>query len=456
MKCLFIIINILCFTRLCGQNELPLQLLQKLKNQDERIDIISKRFSQSGTPLEAVFHNHPKNILTTNRGIFIFINGTGRLYQLTDSTARNFTRIDSTLFWGYNNGCFPFTYKNDLYNLGGTGIWRSNGQLRKYNFYSHEWDIIPLNQEIPISFGYKEGLVWYDQKNGVIYTGNYTPANSAIIDKENYNTQQECMMLNLETQQWSYAGNLTEKVLEILPKSVNLASTPKGLLVANQLKYFLFDFSANQLLESTDSHAELQSLIKGNDTSIIFYSRGFFYKTNRTQFDSFPFRSNEWVFKTPIYKKSLKFYFAKWRVPILLLVISLLLIWLRVFVQKYKAKIIQNYQDAQKQTGIEKSQTLPSFSDSEWSVISLIYKNSKNLKKTYIDEINQTLGLQNRSIEIQKAQRHKNFSSINKKFQEIYNRILISNEKLPMDKRSLLFFIEKENLEILDKHKEKF
>ena len=456
MKCLFIIINILCFTRLWGQNELPLLLLQKLKNQDERIDIISKRFSQSGTPLEAVFHNHSKNILTTDSGIFIFINGTGRLYQLTDSTARNFTRIDSTLFWGYNNGCFPFTYKNDLYNLGGTGIWRSNGQLRKYNFYSHEWDIIPLNQEIPISFGYKEGLVWYNQKKGVIYTGNYTPANSAIIDKENYITQQECMMLNLETQQWSYAGNLTEKVLEILPKSVNLASTPKGLLVANQLKYFLFDFSANQLLESTDSHAELQSLIKGNDTSMIFYSKGFFYKSNGNQLDSIPFRSNDWVFKTPIYKKSLKFYFAKWRVPILLLVISLLLIWLRVFVQKYKAKIIQNYQDAQKQMGIEKSQTLPSFSDSEWSVISLIYKNSKDLKKTYIDEINQTLGLQNRSIEIQKAQRHKNFSSINKKFQELHNRILISNEKLPMDKRSLLFFIEKENLEILDKHKEKF
>jgi hypothetical protein len=264
------------------------------------------------------------------------------------------------------------------------------------------------------------------------------------------------MMLNLETQQWSYAGDLTEKVLEILPKSVNIASTPNGLLVANQLKFYLFDFSANELSESADSHAELQSLIKGNDTSIVFYSRGFFYKSNGNHLDSIPFRSNDWVLKTPIYKKSLNFYFTKWNIPILILAISLLFILLRVLIQKYKANIIQNYQEAQKQIGLEKYNMLPTFSDSEWSVISLIYKNSKDLKKTSIDEINQTLGLQNRSIEIQKAQRHKNFSSINKKFQEQYNRILISNEKLPMDKRSLIFFIENENLKILDKHKEMF
>jgi hypothetical protein len=160
--------------------------------------------------------------------------------------------------------------------------------------------------------------------------------------------------------------------------------------------------------------------------------------------------------KTPIYKKSLKFYITKWSVPILLLAISLLIVLLRVFIQKYKAKIIQNYLEAQNQIGVEKYKPLPTFSESEWSVISLIHKNSKDQKKTSIDEINQILGLQNRSIEIQKAQRHKNFSSINKKFQELYNRILISNEKLPMDKRSLIFFIEKENLEILDKNKEMF
>ena len=84
-------------------------------------------------------------------------------------------------------------------------------------------------------------------------------------------------------------------------------------------------------------------------------------------------------------------------------------------------------------------------------LIALIEKNSMLDKKTTIEEINQCLGLQNRSIAIQKAQRHKNISSINKKFAEIHKKQLIINEKLPMDKRSLLYFIDSENLDILKK-----
>jgi hypothetical protein len=93
----------------------------------------------------------PQQLIKTSKGLFIYANGSGRLYQvLNNNDTTEFKRIDSTVFFGYSLGSFPFTYRDTIYSLGGYGIWRINGQLRMYVEKARQWDVVALNKEIPI------------------------------------------------------------------------------------------------------------------------------------------------------------------------------------------------------------------------------------------------------------------------------------------------------------------
>jgi hypothetical protein len=432
-----------------GQVHIPSRVFDMFDSSSYSVEIISKKIACNCDQQVGALKNHTKNLLSNRNGIFLFVNGTGQLYKLIKGPGSNFKRIDSTLFWGYNNGCFPFSYKDEIYTLGGSGLWRTNGQLRKYNYKSHEWDIIPLNKEIPISFGPKEGIMWYDQIHSAIYTGNYTPSNSAISDKSNYKIVQECLELNLNTNIWSYKGDLTSTLIDIIGKSVNVAATPYGILIGSQLNFYLIDFYNNRILQPKRLNPEFQTLIKGNDSSIIFYNKNFFFKTDGKNLDSIRLDINEWINTGPVYETKLFTHFSKWRIQILF-VLLLFFIYLGFKAEKvYRSHLLRKYVGNSQNSNQKSTADFPNYSETEWLLIKLIYFNSINRNKTTIDEINGVLGLQNRSIEIQKAQRHKNLSSINKKFIDTYNRQLISNEKLAIDRRSFTYYIEESNCQII-------
>lgn len=89
-------------------------------------------------------------LVKTSNGLFAGIEGTGQLYQLTDSaellTAR---RIDTTYFTG--NSFYPITFSigPTLYSFGGYGYWKDNGVLRYYSPLTREWDAIKTDRELP-------------------------------------------------------------------------------------------------------------------------------------------------------------------------------------------------------------------------------------------------------------------------------------------------------------------
>jgi len=432
-------------------SQLSQSVIQSIHSRGEAVTTPNIKFTFPGTKPAAIFHNHTHHLIHNEVGTFLFTNGTGHLYQLSEKDSLSFIKIDSTIFWGYNNGCFPFTYQNNIYNLGGSGLWRVNGQLRKFNFKSHEWEIIPLNKEIPVSVNYKEGLIYYNQENGEIYSGYYIPANSAVSNADNYIPVLECHRLNLKTLTWEYLGDFKNKLLPELKNIITLAHTSKGLLVSSNMNFYLLNFSENTIYLLNNQHQNLQLLLKGMDSSFVYYRNGYIFKSDAQTIDSVSFNKDQWKRIGSLYAKPFSYFLKEWKlywISILLLLIALAYYF---FLKNYKKTIIKNY-EYKKQLEKEYSKNqLPHFSESEEMLIALIEKNSMLDKKTTIEEINQCLGLQNRSIAIQKAQRHKNISSINKKFAEIHKKQLIINEKLPMDKRSLLYFIDSENLDILKK-----
>lgn len=432
-------------------SQLSPQVIKSINAQGETVTTPSIKFQFPGATPAEIFHNHTHHLIHNDAGTYLFTNGTGHIYKLSEKDSLHFDRIDSTIFWGYNNGCFPFTYQNYLYNLGGSGLWRVNGQLRKFNFNSHEWDIIPINREIPISVNYKEGIIWFDQNHESIYSGYFIPANSAVNSKENYIPVLACNRLNLKTLNWEYLGELNNNLFSDLKNIISIAHTPNGLLITANMNFYLLNFFENTIYQSTDQFQTLQHLVKGMDSNFVYYRNGFLFKSDAKTIDSIAFNKDQWKSVGKIYSKPLFYYWNEWKYfwISLLVVCSIFIMYL--FLKNYKKQIITRYERNNQLANEAKKQILPHFTESEETLIRLIEQNSRMNKKTTIEEINQCLGLQNRSIEIQKAQRHKNISSINKKFADIHQKQLISNEKLPMDKRSLLYFIDTINLELLEK-----
>ncbi len=95
--------------------------------------------------------NHRHKLIKNKNGLYVLIDQTGRVYKASNETKDEleFTRIDSTYYWGYNGSSIDFSFKDTLFSFGGGGFWRINGQLRYYSKVFNEWNISPISEEIP-------------------------------------------------------------------------------------------------------------------------------------------------------------------------------------------------------------------------------------------------------------------------------------------------------------------
>jgi hypothetical protein len=115
--------------------------------------------------LEHPYTKYSQFLLRNKKGSFILVDGTGRIYKATSKSNDTvyYNRIDSTHFYGYNGGAINFTYHDTIFSFGGGGFWRVNGQLRYYSEKYHEWDILPINEEVPTTdeLFYFDKLKWF-------------------------------------------------------------------------------------------------------------------------------------------------------------------------------------------------------------------------------------------------------------------------------------------------------
>jgi hypothetical protein len=117
--------------------------------------------------MDGPLKDQSQSLVKTYKRLYCNIDGTGWLYDLTDSSGwLQAKRIDSTYYQGNNFGALHFSLGDAVYSLGGYGFWRTNGLLRRFNDYTHEWDIVKIDKEIPYSKGY---LNWLDTASQKLY-----------------------------------------------------------------------------------------------------------------------------------------------------------------------------------------------------------------------------------------------------------------------------------------------
>ena len=280
-----VLILLLCFITSFTQNYPINKTIEYISESNQPIHIFGNKNTSRYLSLNKPIDKNIQSIIKCDSSIFCFVDGTGIIFKYSKPQGL-FSRIDSTIFSGYNNGAFCFCYKSNIYNLGGSGIWKSNGQLRKYNFLAHEWDIVPLNEEIPIVSGQRQGMVYYDQLNGIIYSGyslHYNDGKKTQAEEYTY----KVMSLDLQSTEWSNLGGLNQNLIQDITKESNLAITPFGLLTINNNSINLWDFKNNKHFQLNEDKSIFQSIKRAMDTTVVFYKNNhLFLSSSKNSLDS--------------------------------------------------------------------------------------------------------------------------------------------------------------------------
>ena len=103
---------------------------------------ISYTFSEYLEQLPKSLKDIPIHSLSTtslDETIYFLYPGGGIVYQYIDGSI---VRIDDSFAHRNQFSGFFFTYKNELYLLGGYGYWSSKNLLTKFNFQTGSWDIV--------------------------------------------------------------------------------------------------------------------------------------------------------------------------------------------------------------------------------------------------------------------------------------------------------------------------
>jgi hypothetical protein len=403
------------------------------------------------------FHNYGQDLIKSKKDLFIYLNASGIVYKFKklnpNKDSLTFVRIDSTEHFGYNIDCFPFVYKNSLYNLGGYGFWRWNGHLRVFSELLKQWDIAKVNKEVPvIRFG--RPSIWLDANEGEIITLRHLEGNDAEKDIDGIGVQQvdSVMILDLEKRDWKAIGYLDPNFAKNFNLSTLISNTKMGLFVNNNGNIELWNIKENKVYKYTDAHYT-QILNAVNPYNFIWSedSTIFLGKNNVVGIDSIVLSTKNLVAtnkKIYIEQSNSGFYAKGITTAFVAMGLGGLLF--------YGFRKRKNTTSSAKKNTIEQplQTSYPNqhiYSGIELDLISLLISNCKiHNRYTSVDELNHLLGMTNKSIEMQKRKRSDTIRSINEKFALVSKKedaILIKRKKAEADGRLNEFYISEEDFD---------
>lgn len=403
-------------------------------------------------------------LVKTTDHLYCGINGTGRLYELSDRNRKLYAkRIDSTFFYGHNFYAAVFTLNNEIFSYGGYGFWKTNGLLRKYNPYTRDWFVQKTNVEIPVTVLRGFSFFWVDEHHNLLYVGRPVFENQGLSGDSTPRKVMEpkLYVLNINSGVWRALGALTK---EVNPEYMFLAEsgTLNPLPVDNSLSQ-LYDFRNNMIFESTGRiHAELQKTIReiqndiffSIDTTVYFAA----FKTN--YFDSIPvslsdFRmSGKQIYTPPTTASKPLRAWTSYGWVLLPLLFGAYWIWSRRDAPKKNnlpeapempvasPPPMEHPQDTI-QAPVAAPRKIP-FNSIEKGLIRLLLRENVNQQSLSVEDLNRYLGLSEKNEAVQKKNRNNVINDINKKWAVFIQEesLLIERHRSEMDKRAFEYFIQ--------------
>ena len=163
------------------------------------------------------------------RNIFVH-EGSGPVLEFRNDSL---IRIDKSYLHRNQFGGSLFTYKNEIYFLGGYGLFTHKKILTKFDFENQEWDLIKTNDlNIPTFMNCLSKVI--DDKL-YVYGG-----------QANETANHKLYILNLKTKEWKICeSNIFKKYGEIQYQKIDLLSEEDGFYGMNSKNIYYFDFKKN-------------------------------------------------------------------------------------------------------------------------------------------------------------------------------------------------------------------
>ena len=329
-------------------------------------------------------------------------------------------------------------------SLGGFGYWRRNGQLRHYSHQNHEWDIIPLNIEIPIT---KEST-YFDLTRNEIYILKL-PVRDFATNKED--NSYLIYKLDIQKREYKCLGDLNPELTKFFPigvqfMSLQLPSLKSELMIFEGGKIYLFDYINNEVYQLVNPAIEktIFSSSVGDYTDLAFENNGkLFYsksKTSANKLDSIPISINDFT------KLEYPLYSPKTHISNLYFFVGcFLLVGLVIFIYRRKNLRDKNILSQQQSTISDGSEY--QFKQIELDLIEKIYQVSLVGKSYSVEDVNNALGLTKKTLEIQKKIRTETLNRINHRFKMKFetDEDLIERIRSEEDRRFYRYIIREEN-----------
>jgi len=391
-------------------------------------------------PLKGVFKNYYQDWIKSNTGFYIIIQGSGQVFkaQKWNDSVVEFQRIDSTEYFGYNFGSINFFLKDSLLSFGGYGFWHRNGVLRYFD-NRNQWDRIKLNKEYP---ALTDEYSFNNDQSKLFFYLNLT-GSDVVTDDPIINS---FFVLDVRTKN---VNTLGKAKIDMKPFIDNFSIlTPYGRFYTNPLN------TGTNILLDIQNNTIYETIIKGNndytqyllkvsndaDKGIIFYQNGYIYASPSPfdKIDSIKFDIN--TFKKTNQKIYTDLDTLQNEIPNAIGIALIILLFTSVGYLFYtKNKLGQK----KSKLNIEIKETDSLFTNLEKGFLKeLIYRSGK---KSYCttDEINNLLGVAQKTIEIQKKARTDFIIRINQKFKDYIKSedALIIRTRSEKDKRSFNYSI---------------
>ena len=415
--------------------------------EENKNDLVIKNQGESNPliKIEKTFDGYAQFFVRNKTGSYILVDGTGRIYKATSKSNDTiyYNRIDSTHFYGYNGGAINFTYHDTIFSFGGGGFWSVNGQLRYYSKKYHEWDILPLNEEVPTT----NALCYFDTLNSEIYYLQIPITNYAtnISITKSYSI----FKLNLKSRTNKKLGVINKIFINQFPYKdlfsyVQLPSLKAVLVNFDATNQYLFDFINNKSYKLNNS--EIQKTFYGNSKNIyrtnsfeinnwIYFNRN---DDPTMQLDSVKITMNDFTpmntgFYEPEREDESKYGIA---------IIGTSILGGIIFFVRRRKKL-----KTKKEDQLDETNGIGDFKSIELDLIEKIYNKSLEGKSYSVEDINAALGLSKKSLEIQKKIRTETINRINHRFKIIFNTEdeLIERIRLEEDRRYYKYIISEEN-----------
>jgi hypothetical protein len=399
-----------------------------------------------------VYPGNAQHMILSGGRLLVHVSATGLVYAADDLHAPDsivFRRLDHTTHYGYNFSAYDFSFKDQLYNFGGYGFWRWNGQLRAFNSKMKEWAIIPLNREIPVASLSPDTFMWYDRRTDDLYTLQYIQANEAVRNEE-FKMVDSVYVLDLETFSWKALGAHTEHLRNKTANRQKIVEIDSGILMLNQGVIEYFDLPGNRILTLDVAQAKAELLSKVS-TKFTWYANGkIYYGLPRTgAIDSVTLTRD--MFRDTgmtIYELRATGRNGFWLlIPVL--IAGGVFIYRKRGLRNLPAPSSMTMKPPEDRPETEplpvKTAALPVFDEVELSLLRLLTENMRDKgKRTNVQEVNRILGVANKTLDMQKRKRSDVIRSVNRKFRLVHpdrSEELILKAKSEMDGRLTDYFV---------------